>query len=187
MQRSWSDEELVVAVRNARSIRAVLLSLGLVPAGGNYMQITRRINLLAIDTSHFTGQGWSKGSSPIRQSRPLEEILCEGSDFQSFKLKRRLFIEGIKTPKCELCGWAEVSSDGRIPVELDHINGNHKDNRLHNLRILCPNCHSLQVTHRGKNKKMAHARVVESVDTRHLKCRAHKACGFKSRPAHHAI
>ena len=48
---------------------------------------------------------------------------------------------------------AEKSEDGRIPVELDYINGDHHDNRIKNLRILCPNCHSLQLTHRGKNKR----------------------------------
>lgn len=52
---------------------------------------------------------------------------------------------------CEDCGWAKSSEDGRIPVELDHINGDRHDNRLENLRILCPNCHSLRLTHRGKN------------------------------------
>lgn len=76
-----------------------------------------------------------------------------GSNVQSNTLRRRLFKEGIKEPKCELCGWAETSIDGRIPVELDHINGVRTDNRLDNLRILCPNCHSLQITHRGKNKR----------------------------------
>ena len=43
------------------------------------------------------------------------------------------------------------SIDGRIPLELDHINGDRHDNRIKNLRILCPNCHSLQPTHRGRN------------------------------------
>ncbi|MGB4076287.1 MAG: HNH endonuclease [Minisyncoccia bacterium] len=39
-----------------------------------------------------------------------------------------------------------------MPVELDHVNGDRHDNRIENLRILCPNCHSLKPTHRGRNK-----------------------------------
>ncbi len=87
---------------------------------------------------------------------PLEQVLRVGSRYQSFKLKKRLFLQGLKQPVCELCNWAQVAPDGRIPVELDHINGDHSDNRLENLRILCPNCHSLQPTHRGLNKGKQH-------------------------------
>ncbi len=59
----------------------------------------------------------------------------------------------LKKPECEECGWAKRSEDGRIPLELDHINGDSHDNRLENLRILCPNCRSLEPTHRGMNIK----------------------------------
>ena len=68
-------------------------------------------------------------------------------------LKQRLFRAGLKTEKCEMCGWAAQAPDGRIPVEIDHMNGDKTDNRIENLRILCPNCHALQPTHRGLNRK----------------------------------
>lgn len=157
-QRSWTDEDLQQAVKNSRSTRTVLIALGLVSAGGNYTQVQRRIKELQLDTFHFTGQGWNKGGGATRLAKKLDELLLEGTQVQSFKLKKRLFAEGLKDPTCELCGWAEMSVDGRVPLELDHINGRHDDNRLENLRILCPNCHSLQPTHRGRNKKK-HARM----------------------------
>ena len=160
-RRSWTDEQLVEAVKVSYSRRSVLRALKLVPAGGNYDQIRRRIEFLGLDVSHFTGQGWNRGGGATRHPKALSELLVLGSDVQSFKLKRRLLAEGLKHPACELCGWAEVSLDGRIPVELDHINGDHRDNRLENLRVLCPNCHSLQLTHRGRNKNRIHARMVE--------------------------
>ena len=152
-KRSWTDIQLTQAVEESASIRSVLIKIGLVPAGGNYRQVSQTIKDLGLDTSHFTGMGWRKNRTfNFIPQRPLNEILVKHSDFQSFKLKKRLFLEGLKTPKCELCGWAEMSKDGRIPVELDHINGDRFDNRLQNLRILCPNCHSLQSTHRGLNQ-----------------------------------
>ncbi len=90
---------------------------------------------------------------PFKQKIPLEKILSRDSSFQSYKLKKRLFIAGLKFKYCEECGWDKKTLDGRIPLELDHINGDSRDNRLENLRILCPNCHSLKPTHRGRNKK----------------------------------
>ena len=159
-KRSWTDEQLVVAVKQNYSLRSVINTLGLIPAGGNYVQVRTRIKSLQLDISHFTGKGWNKGKLYHTTIRPaIETLLVLDSPVQSYKLKRRLYEAGLKEPKCELCGWAEKSTDGRIPVELDHINGDHMDNRIENLRVLCPNCHSLQPTHRGKNKKVKLARV----------------------------
>ncbi len=64
----------------------------------------------------------------------------------------RLFKEGIKKEQCENCNNTHWLNK-KIPLELDHINGNNTDNRIENLRILCPNCHALTLTYRGKNKK----------------------------------
>jgi hypothetical protein len=155
--RSWTDEQLVEAVKKSFSIRMVLKELKLIPAGGNYDQIKKRIKILGIDSSHFTGSRWNVGvrRKQTRYGVPVEELLVEASDFQSYKLKNKLFSKGLKKQACEICGWCEKSVDGRIPVELDHLNGDHSDNRIENLRILCPNCHSLQPTHRGRNKKTA--------------------------------
>lgn len=154
-KRSWTDEQLASAVKESKSIRNILLLLGLVPAGGNYVQIQNRIKILKLSTEHFTGKGWNvKGKFRPNPAQPLEKLLVVDSAAQSHLLKKRLFAEGLKSPMCEICGWCARSIDGRVPVELDHINGNHFDNRIENLRILCPNCHSLQTTHRGRNKKV---------------------------------
>ncbi len=163
-KRSWTDEELIDAVAKSRSYRSVLIALRLIPAGGNYVQIKSAITLLNLDVSHFMGKGWNVGMQfrPVAPKR-LDELLVNGVAYQSHLLKKKLFRVGLKTPACEICGWCQRSDDGRIPVELDHVNGDHNDNRLENLRILCPNCHSLQPTHRGRNKKvrLKYARVLE--------------------------
>lgn len=153
-KKSWTEKQLRKAVKNSTSTRQVLAKLNLRQAGGNYDQIKKYIEYYKIDNCHFRGQGWSKGLTGIGKPRlTLKQILVKNSYFQSYKLKKRLFKAGLKNRRCEICGWAQESLDGRVPLELDHINGDSKDNRIQNLRILCPNCHSLQSTHRGRNKK----------------------------------
>jgi 5-methylcytosine-specific restriction endonuclease McrA len=163
--RSWVDDDLIKAVAASQSYRSVLIKLSLIPAGGNYDQVKKRISELSLSTEHFTGQGWNRGwqFDPRKPRLPLTELLVIDRPVQSHKLRLRLIAEGIKEARCELCGWNQSSPDGRLPLELDHLNGNPNDNRLENLRILCPNCHSLQPTHRGKNKKvrLKYGRVLE--------------------------
>jgi Zn finger protein HypA/HybF involved in hydrogenase expression len=148
---TYSEQELREAVKTSTSIRQVLDKLNIVPAGGNYQTTNRRIQKLDIDTTHFTGQAWNRGKI-TGPKRHIEEYLKENSVVQSFKLKGRLIAEGLKEHKCECCGITEWNGKP-APIELDHINGNHHDNRLENLRILCPNCHAQTDTYRGKNKK----------------------------------
>jgi 5-methylcytosine-specific restriction endonuclease McrA len=69
-------------------------------------------------------------------------------------LIKRLFDSNLKEHKCEHCGKTEWLGYS-IPLELHHINGIHTDNRIENLRVLCPNCHALTDNYRGKNIGMS--------------------------------
>ncbi len=152
-RRTWTQAQLKDAVKNSFSYRQVLQKILLRPAGGNYDQVKKYIQELKLDTKHFKGKGWNAGLHGFGKPRiPLENILVRNSTFQSFKLKKRLIAAGLKKEKCEECGWAEKTSDGYLPLELDHINGDRHDNRLENLRVLCPNCHSLKPTHRSRKR-----------------------------------
>jgi hypothetical protein len=83
-------------------------------------------------------------------ARPLEKVLVAGRRIQSNRLKERLIREGLKRRRCELC--ERQDWNGRpIPLELDPVNGRRDDNRLENLRIVCPNCHAQTSTYRGRN------------------------------------
>lgn len=153
-KRSWDKYQLENAVKESQSFRQVIARIGLKATGGNYDQVKKYIREYSLNTSHFTGKAWNRGRYGFGKPRiSLQEILVKVSNYQSFKLKRRLFNSGIKKPECEECGWHEKTPDGYLPLELDHINGDRHDNRLENLRVLCPNCHSLKPTHRGRNRK----------------------------------
>ncbi|TGE21745.1 HNH endonuclease [Hymenobacter aquaticus] len=155
-----TDDEFRQAVAESLSVARVLNRIGLVPAGGNYRTVHARIARLGLDKSHFTGAAWNVGSRYRNVNKPanLEALLVEGSNYQTFKLKARLIAEGRFVRSCSACKlthWQEQL----IPLELDHVNGINNDNRIENLRLLCPNCHALTETYRGKNQKRA--RVVE--------------------------
>jgi hypothetical protein len=149
----FSKEELEEIVKNVLSIAEICRRLGIRPVGGNYKTIKKYINLYDIDISHFTGQGWNKGLRyrPFNKITDISDILIENSTYtNTHRLKIRLIKEGLKDSICELCG-IDSWCDKPISLHLDHINGNNMDNRIDNLRILCPNCHSQTSTYCGNN------------------------------------
>lgn len=162
----YTKEELTSAISSSFSIAEVCRKLGIAPYGGNYRTIHKLIKEYSIDTSHFTGQGWNKGlKKPIKIAKPINEILIEYSTYSSTKLKNRLFKEKLKEEKCEMCGITEWNGKP-ISLELHHINGNPTDNRIENLQILCPNCHSQTDTYRKAKSALSEKIGVESLKVR---------------------
>ena len=152
---TFTDEQLIEAVKNSLSKAEVIRKLGLIVGGANYSTITRNIKRLNLDTSHFTGQGWNVGSRyrTVVPKRPLSEVLVENSTWiNTNNLRKRILDEKIKERKCEICGATEWLGE-LIPLELHHINGIRDDLRIENLQILCPNCHAHTDNFRGRKKK----------------------------------
>ncbi len=145
-------EDFEKAIQQSHSIAETCRHLGIKPCGGNYRIVHNAIKKYSLDINHFTGQGWNRKLKfkPFVE-KPIDKILVADSSYQSFKLKRRLLQEGLKKHICEQCGLIEWQSKP-IPLELHHKNGNNRDNRMENLLLLCPNCHALTESYRGKNK-----------------------------------
>lgn len=150
--KSWSDDDFKDAVSRSTSIAGTLRRLGLKPVGGNYKTVNKYVAQLELDTSHWKGQGWLKGTS-IRTSprRDLEDILTRNSTYKNSSLRPRLIKAGLLEDRCSSCGITEWQEKPLTP-HLDHINGINDDNRIENLRLLCPNCHSQTETYCGRNK-----------------------------------
>ncbi len=147
--RNYTDKDFIDAWTTSLSIRQVLEKIGLKAAGGNYACARRKAEHLGLTRDHMKGQSWNKGRK-FGPKRTIEEM-CASRNTQSHALKGRLISEGYKEHKCEVCGITEWN--GRpTPIELDHIDGDHSNNLLYNLRIICPNCHAQTNNYRGKNK-----------------------------------
>ena len=122
-----------------------------------------RIASLRLATEHWTGQAHLRGkTNPHVRRHPLQSILRRGTYYQSNKLRKRLLREGVLEAKCSSCGGVEWLGKA-IPLELDHVDGDKTNNELYNIRLICPNCHALTPTYRGKNTKYPHIPAVESV------------------------
>jgi hypothetical protein len=151
----YTEERLREAVANSFSYAGVLRYLGLVQAGGTQCHVKRRIKHFGIDTSHFTGKFHNKGKRSLKRLSAAEILTINRLDEYKEKpeyLKRALLEIG-REYKCEECGVSDTYNGKPINLEIDHIDGDNRNNLASNLRFLCPNCHSQTSTYCRKKTK----------------------------------
>ena len=153
---SYKIEDLINAVKNSLTISEVCRKLKIKENGGNFKSINNKIKINKIDISHFTGKAWNTGDRFIHNGIKYStiDILVENSTYSRYHLKNRLINEGLIEYKCLICDNRGEWLNNKLVLQLDHINGKNDDNRIENLRLLCPNCHSQTSTFSGNNQKI---------------------------------
>ena len=151
---SYSEGEARDAIAKSRSYAEALRGMGMCSSGGSTATLRKWADRWGISTEHFDPYASQRGLRR-RDPIPLVDVMVKRSTFSRGHLKRRLYEEGLKKPICELCGQGELWRGRRIALILDHINGDGRDHRLENLRIVCPNCAASLDTHCGRKLRLA--------------------------------
>jgi len=144
--------EFVKLVQKSSSIADVTRHFGYAVTGRCHRTILDRCEEESIDISHISrGLNNRKGKTFTKAKIPLKEILVKNSTFSRKALKNRLIKEGLLKKECAICRQQPTWFGQDLTMVLDHINGVRDDNRITNLRLLCPNCNSQQTTFAGRN------------------------------------
>ena len=174
MNKRYTKELLEPFVKQAKSMMGLLELLGISKkCGSNHKHVKSKIKEYGIDISHWTGMLWSKGKTSLTDSRITwgytdEDIFVEESSISTKVARNHLELEPTYIHQCSVCK-NTIWNEQPIPLELDHINGNNRDNRRENLRFICMNCHAQTHTFRGKNinrvggKKVDDATLLEAL------------------------
>jgi hypothetical protein len=150
---NYDETNLKKIISESLTFQEVFIKLGL-SIHGNYNTLHNYINKYNIDISHFKANEIIIRKLQAFNTIPIENILIENSKYVSTNtLKKRLYKEGLKEHKCELCGQDEIWQGKHMSLILDHIDGVPNNNKIENLQIVCPNCNATLSTFAGKNVK----------------------------------
>lgn len=161
-----TDEQFISIIKNSTTIAEVLFKLGYSTKGNSwgFSIVRRRMDELNLSSSDFKGK-----SVYLKQKKQIEEkdILKPNCKHTRAVLRRFVLRNNLIPYKCAICGCVEWQGK-TLSLELDHINGINNDNRLENLRFLCPNCHSQTTTYGSRNQQINESKYDITEDLRTL-------------------
>jgi 5-methylcytosine-specific restriction endonuclease McrA len=143
-------EKFVQFYNDSKTIKQILIKMGLRPAGGNFEQVRKYCIIHGLSIPKLSNHERTKAASK-KTTIPLEKILKKGYDYPSSRLKLLLINEGLLKNECNICRLKEWNNKP-LTLHLHHIDGVHNNNELSNVRLLCPNCHSQTETYCNKKK-----------------------------------
>lgn len=144
--------EFRAVVDSSESLSDVLRKMGLRIKGGNNKTVKNRCLADGIDYDRLIEGGKRHIGTALRNRMPpLETVLTSECDYSRKSLRKRLVSVGLLENNCGRCGIGTEWNGEPLSLTLDHINGVSNDNRISNLRLLCPNCHSQTITFSGRN------------------------------------
>lgn len=154
---SISTDKLQALFNESSTWTEVINKLGFSRITSNRLTLLKRIERDSIDLTLFEVNCKNNDAKNLKKLRvvnsmPLNQILIKNSAFKGSNLKKRVIDSGLLKEQCSKCEMGPEWQGEYISLQLDHINGDHKDNRIENLRILCPNCHSQTKTWGSRNK-----------------------------------
>ena len=145
------DEEFINIVLGSTSCINAMRKLGFTCVAGNARNtVKRRIAELGIDITHWADN--TKNAHAVVLT-PHDEYFAQNTPHSGGHIRERLIKYHLIPYQCAFCGNTGSWNDRELVLQVDHINGDHNDNRIENLRFLCPNCHSQTNTFAGKNMK----------------------------------
>lgn len=160
---SYSKEELEGIFNSSDSLSDFMKNVGILNYSGSVStDVKKCLEMHNIDWKRLTYKGIHYSKNKLQGKKVLDnsEIFIEGSTSSRGTLKRRILKDKLIEYKCSICGLHSVWNNKPLPLILDHINGVNNDNRLENLRFVCPNCnYQLETTCRNHSR----TRIVNSI------------------------
>lgn len=151
----YTAEVINQVVKQCVNFTQLARVLGKAPTGSTITHLAKVCVKFGIDTSHFTGQAHQRGK-PAKNRLTFEDVLVcrpkEKGREDVHRLRRAMVEAGIKEV-CGVCGMEPVWNDKPLQLQIDHIDGAYWNNEKHNVRFICPNCHTQTDTWGAKNKR----------------------------------
>jgi Zn finger protein HypA/HybF involved in hydrogenase expression len=163
-------DKLQDILNSCNTLAEVLLKIDMSLHGNNYKELNNRIKEDSLSLDKLNKNRKAKSFGGIN-ALDLDKILVENSTYSRQDLKRRLVKENLLKYKCSICNNPGHWNNQELVLQLDHINGINSDNRLENLRFLCPNCHTQTETYagRGRRKEIIQNKCVDCNCNIHIK------------------